>query len=96
MEQFFTYRRCFVFVLRPITLFYPDSHPRPSPSSPSFSLLHVICGLGQDEAAELLLGPKAKADPGDASNAEGLTPLHAAAMAGSLACVELLLSHGEG
>ncbi|GAX72962.1 hypothetical protein CEUSTIGMA_g417.t1 [Chlamydomonas eustigma] len=59
-----------------------------------FTLLHLVCGLGQDESAALLLGPKVKCDPRDSSNPEGLTPLHAAAMAGSLACVELLLKHG--
>ena len=60
----------------------------------SFTLLHLVCGLGLRDAAALLLGLKAKADPNEASNSEALTPLHAAAMAGSLECVELLLANG--
>ena len=70
------------------------SFPPPS-SSPSFSLLHLVCGLGQEEATEFLLGPKVKADPNAADNSEELSPLHAAAMAGSPGCVEILLEHGE-
>lgn len=53
-----------------------------------------MCGLGLGASTAFLLGPKAKADPNEASNTEALTPLHAAAMAGSLECVELLLSNG--
>ena len=73
------------------------SHPSPHAhlSYFSFSLLHLACGMGRDESVALLLGGKAKAEPNDADNPEGLTPLHAAAMAGSLACVELLIKHGE-
>lgn len=77
-----------------------SSHPAPAPSSLprcccSYTLLHLVCGLGLGASTALLLGPKAKADPNEASNTEALTPLHAAAMAGSLECVELLLSNGE-
>ncbi len=65
------------------------------PSPRSFTLLHLVCGLGLDDAAALLLQrPERSADPREASNHEGVTPLHAAAMAASLPCVNLLLKHG--
>ena len=54
-----------------------------------------MCGLGAEDVTEFLLGPKVGADPDDADNAEGFTPLHAAAMAGSPGCIEILLENGE-
>ena len=67
----------------------------PPSCGPRFSLLHLVCGLGSDDVTEFLLGPKVGGDPNDADNAEGLTPLHAAAMAGSPGCIEILLENGE-
>jgi ankyrin repeat protein len=60
----------------------------------SFSLLHVVCGLGHVDGARLLLGQEGM-DVNDGSNKDGATPLHAAAMSGSLPMVELLLKLGR-
>lgn len=61
-----------------------------------FTLLHLACGLGQAKAAELLLGAPEGVKVNDVSNAERLSALHAAAMAGSLECAQLLLRNGKG
>ena len=44
---------------------------------------------------EFFLSEKFKTNVNDAENAEGLAPLHAAAMAGSPGCIEILLENGE-
>jgi ankyrin repeat protein len=60
-----------------------------------FSLLHLACGLGLEDVVEFFLSEKFKTNVNDAENAEGLAPLHAAAMAGSPGCIEILLENGE-
>jgi hypothetical protein len=61
-----------------------------------YTLLHVAAGLGQAGTLQLLLQHLGKSSRlvNDASNDDGATPLHAAAMAGSAAVAELLLSYG--
>lgn len=60
-----------------------------------YSLLHIAGGLGRAAVLQLLLdAPISAALLNDASNTDGATPLHAAALAGSTACVELLLARG--
>lgn len=59
-----------------------------------FTLLHIAAGLGQAHTLELLLKQTAAAGfINDVSNSDSASPLHAAAMAGSLACAELLLKY---
>jgi hypothetical protein len=60
-----------------------------------YTLLHVAAGLGQAQGLQLLLHqPAAKLLVNDTANGDGATPLHAAAMAGSATCVQILLEHG--
>ncbi|XP_041040808.1 protein phosphatase 1 regulatory subunit 16A isoform X2 [Carcharodon carcharias] len=54
-------------------------------------LLHIAAANGYTEAAQLLLGHKAKVDLKDA---DGWEPLHAAACWGQVHMVELLVGHG--
>ncbi|XP_067872228.1 protein phosphatase 1 regulatory subunit 16A isoform X2 [Heterodontus francisci] len=54
-------------------------------------LLHIAAANGYTEAAELLLGHKAKVNLKDA---DGWEPLHAAACWGQVHMVELLVGHG--
>ncbi|XP_038654639.1 protein phosphatase 1 regulatory subunit 16A [Scyliorhinus canicula] len=54
-------------------------------------LLHIAAANGYTEAAELLLGHKAKVDVKDG---DGWEPLHAAACWGQVHMVELLVGHG--
>ncbi|XP_078392197.1 protein phosphatase 1 regulatory subunit 16A isoform X2 [Cetorhinus maximus] len=54
-------------------------------------LLHIAAANGFTEAAELLLGHKAKVDLKDA---DGWEPLHAASCWGQVHMVELLVGHG--
>lgn len=61
-----------------------------------YTLLHVAAGLGHVRTLGLLLsqlGPRSSLI-NDSSNDDGATPLHAAAMTGSAAAAQLLLSHG--
>ncbi len=69
----------------------------------SFSLLHVAAGMGQATSVKWLLSLPQSQGKGAAAaglkvsaadNVDGATALHAAALAGSLECVELLLQHG--
>jgi ankyrin repeat protein len=51
--------------------------------------------MGHTNVLQLLLQqPNSSALVNDAANGDSATPLHAAAMAGSAACVQLLLQHG--
>eukprot|EP00879_Flechtneria_rotunda_P015925 GHRR01016654.1.p1 GENE.GHRR01016654.1~~GHRR01016654.1.p1 ORF type:complete len:602 (+),score=264.49 GHRR01016654.1:428-2233(+) len=60
-----------------------------------YTLLHVAAGLSKSNTLDLLLKqPKGLELINDTSNSDGATPLHAAAMAGSARCVQLLLTHG--
>lgn len=58
-----------------------------------FSLLHVAAGVGATYAVNLLL--KHGLDPNDADNDDGATALHAAALSGAEACVQLLIKAGK-
>jgi hypothetical protein len=69
----------------------------PNPRTPSYSLLHVAAGLGHSRCLKLLMDSGlSPAGPGAAGGPDGATPLHAAALAGSLECAEALLAKGEG
>ncbi|KAL0039230.1 hypothetical protein WJX77_012197 [Trebouxia sp. C0004] len=54
-----------------------------------WSLLHLAASTGQPSSVAMLI--KHGADVHDKEAGSGLTPLHAAAMSGSMACVSLLL-----
>lgn len=60
--------------------------------SQGFSLLHVAAGMGEPMGVKWLLDKGANAN--DAGSPGGLTPLHCAALGGSLIVVELLLGAG--
>ncbi len=57
-----------------------------------FSLLHVAAGVGREATLMWLLDRGA--DVNDASNAEGYTPLHSAALGGDVSCVRALVEAG--
>lgn len=60
-----------------------------------YTLLHIAAGMGHKDVLQLLLQqPGSSAFINDALNGDLATPLHAAAMAGSAACVQLLLQQG--
>lgn len=61
-------------------------------SKAGFSLLHVAAGLGEPMGVKWLLGKDAAVN--DAACPGRLTPLHCAALSGSVLVVELLLGAG--
>lgn len=61
-------------------------------SKAGFSLLHVAAGLGEPMGVKWLLGKGAAVN--DAACPGRLTPLHCAALSGSVLVVELLLGAG--
>lgn len=62
-------------------------------------MLHVAAGLGHALCLKLLLdaglAPDGAPAAGGAAACDGATPLHAAAMGGSVECVEALLAKGR-
>lgn len=62
-------------------------------SAHGLSLLHIAAGMGHVDCVRLLV-EQCGADVHDASNEEGATPLHAAALSGSAECAGALLELG--
>lgn len=98
----FCQEQCRTFVLRALFAENQDLHPCVTDCFRCcwcwcrYTLLHVAAGLGQTSTLQLLLDQLGPSNTiiNDSSNEDGATPLHAAAMAGSVAAVQLLLARG--